>query len=286
MSVRHFLSWARELRVTWCAAPPPFFTLLLAEIQGDSRDAADLGLRTLFACGGAHDEDVAAALERIFRADFRNSYGATECGGIAINPVPPAVSKRGSVGISVGPEIRIVDESGQPLPVGELGEIVVRGPGVFRGYEADLGDNVDTFFGDWYRTGDLGYLDGDGYLFLTGRIKEVINRGGEKVAPLEIDEVLRSHPDIEDAAAFGVPHPVLGEDIAALVVLKRQQSGTDQIHRFAAERLSAFKLPRTLLVVPEIPRGPTGKVLRKRLASVFANELARAARMSDPTSRS
>jgi len=283
MSVRHFLSWAREFRVTWCAAPPPFFTSLLAEIQGDSRDAADLGLRTLFACGGAHDEDVAAALERIFRANFRNSYGATECGGIAINPVPPAVSKRGSVGISVGPEIRIVDESGESLPVGQLGEIVVRGPGVFRGYEADPGDNVDTFFDDWYRTGDQGYLDGDGYLFLTGRIKEIINRGGEKVAPLEIDEVLRSHPDIEDAAAFGVPHPVLGEDVAAAVVLKRAELGVDEILRFASKRLTAFKVPRRLLIRPEIPKGPTGKVQRRRLAVLLADELARAAQIGRPS---
>jgi acyl-CoA synthetase (AMP-forming)/AMP-acid ligase II len=186
------------------------------------------------------------------------------------------------VGISVGPEIRIVDESGEPLPVGQLGEIVVRGPGVFRGYEADPNENANTFFDKWYRTGDQGYLDGDGYLFLVGRIREIINRGGQKIAPLEIDEVLRSHPDVEEAAAFAVPHPVLGEDVAAVVVLKPSALSADQIHRFASERLSPFKVPRTLLIVPQIPKGPTGKVQRRRLAAVFADELVRAERQHHP----
>src|SRR5262249_15590926 len=142
MSVRHFLSWAREFHPTWCAAPPPFFPPLLAEVQRDGLDAVGLGIRMLFACGASHDEDVAATLERAFHATFRNAYGATECGGISINPTAPGVSKQGSVGVSIGPEIQIVDETGKSLPVGRLGEVVVRGPGVFRGYEADPNENA------------------------------------------------------------------------------------------------------------------------------------------------
>lgn len=272
-SAPHFLSWAREFRPTWCAAPPPFFRLLSLQIH---RSAPDLGLHTLFTCGAPLDEDDAAALERTFRAALRNSYGATECGGISINPPPPAVRKRGSAGVSVGLEIRIVDELGEPLPAGQHGEVAVRGPGVFRGYEMDPDENVDTFFGEWYRTGDEGYLDGDGYLFLTGRLKEVINRGGEKIAPLEIDQVLCSHPDVQDAATFPIPHPLFGEDIAAAVVLKGPRRGVDEIRRFASERLSAFKVPNKLLIVSEIPRGPTGKVQRIHLAARLADALARA----------
>jgi acyl-CoA synthetase (AMP-forming)/AMP-acid ligase II len=286
MGARRFLNWAQEFQPTWCAAPPPFFPSLLAELESEARDVTNLGIHTLVACGAHHDEGVAAILERTFRANFRNCYGATECGGISVNPVAPGINKRGSVGLSVGLQIRIVDETGESLPIGRLGEIVVCGPGVFRGYEADPHDNANTFFGEWYRTGDLGYFDGDGYLFLAGRAQEIINRGGEKIAPAEIEEVLRSHPDVEDAVAFAVPHPVLGEDVVAAVVLKPSAEGTDPIHRFAAERLSSFKLPQRLLVVPEIPKGPSGKVPRRRLASLVAAELARGSARTNPRVRS
>jgi oxalate---CoA ligase len=286
VSALHFLEWAGEFRPTWSAAPPSFFHALLSEFRRNGGDAKSLGLQTLFTCGAPLGESTAAEIEQTFQAPLRNSYGATECGGISINPAPPGIGKPGSVGVSVGPEIRIANESGEPLPVGQLGEVVVRGPGVFRGYEADPNQNANTFFGEWYRTGDQGYLDGDGYLFLTGRIQEIINRGGEKVAPLEIDEVLRSHPDVEDAAAFAVPHPVLGEDVAAAVVLKPSACAADQIRRFASERLSPFKVPSTLLIVSEIPKGPTGKVQRKRLAVLLADELARAAKIGRPSGTS
>jgi oxalate---CoA ligase len=283
VSAAHFLEWTRKFRPTWSAAPPSFFQALLSEFRRNGGDAKSLGLHTLFTCGAPLAESVIAEVEQTFQASLRNSYGATECGGISINPAPPGIAKPGSVGVSIGPEIRIVDESGGPLPVGQMGEVVVRGPGVFRGYEADPNQNANTFFGEWYRTGDQGYLDSDGYLFLVGRIQEIINRGGEKIAPLEIDEVLCSHPDVEEAAAFAVPHPVLGEDIAAALVLKPSARAADQIRRFASERLSPFKVPSTLLIVSEIPKGPTGKVQRRRLAVLLADELARAAQIGRPS---
>lgn len=281
-SARHFLRWAREFRPTWCGAPPPFFHSLLSEVHRNGYEATELGLRRLFTCGAPLDEDVAAALEQTLQTPLLNCYGATECGNISVTPASLAARKRGSAGISVGLEIRIVGASGDSLPEGQQGEIVVRGPGVFRGYEADPDDNANTFFGEWYRTGDLGYLDGDGYLFLVGRIQELINRGGEKIAPMEIDEVLRSHPDVEEAAAFAVPHALLGEDVAAVVVLKRPGVSADDIRRFASERLTGFKVPRRLLIVPEIPKGPTGKVQRRQLATLFADELARAEQSEKP----
>jgi len=273
MPARHFAGWVRAFRPTWCAASPPFFQLLYGEFQGHAEVLADLGLRTLFTCGAPLDERTLAGVEDMLGAPLRNSYGATECGGISINPAPPAQAKRGSVGLGVGLDIRIVDETGTDLPTGEAGEVVVRGPGVFRGYEADPDQNAGTFFGDWYRTGDQGYFDQDSYLFLTGRTQETINRGGQKIAPLEIDEVLQSHPDVVEAAAFAVPHRVLGEDVAAVVVTRPPGLDAEEIRRYAVERLSAFKVPRTILIVPAIPKGPTGKVQRRRLADIFSAEL-------------
>jgi oxalate---CoA ligase len=280
-STRHFLGWMREFQPTWCAAPPPFFHALLRDLGAGHSDVSKLGIRNLFSCGAPLDDIVISELERMFQAPLRNCYGTTECGNIAVTAVSHAARKPGSAGLSVGLEIAIADASGELLPRRQFGEIVVRGPGVFHGYDEDPNGNANTFFGDWYRTGDLGYLDEDGHLFLTGRIQEFINRGGEKVAPLEVDDVLRNHPAIEDAATFGVPHPVLGEDVVAAIVLSRE-ADPDEIYRFAAKHLSAFKLPRRILVVPAIPRGPTGKVQRKRLADFFADELTKPASKTPP----
>src|SRR5690606_26106763 len=141
-------------------------------------------------------------------------YGMTETAGvIASNPLPDAARKPGSVGLPAGPEVRIVDAAGVPLPAGQVGEVVVRGPGVMAGHEGGPGANAGAVFaGGWLRTGDQGRFDADGYLFLTGRIKEIINRGGEKISPWEVDEIARSHPAVADAAAFAVAHDSLGED--------------------------------------------------------------------------
>ncbi len=183
------------------------------------------------------------------------------------NPLPPRGRKPGSVGVPAGPEVAIMDEAGDLLPPGASGEIVIRGANVMRGYENNSTANESAFTRGWFRTGDQGFLDTDGYLFMTGRLKEMINRGGEKISPREIDEVLMNHPAVAQAIAFAMPHPKLGEEVAAAVVLLEQAAATEkEIREFAATRLADFKVPRKVMIVDEIPKGATGKLQRIGLA--------------------
>jgi acyl carrier protein len=169
-----------------------------------------------------------------------------------------------------------MDEANHLLPTGITGEVVIRGANVTRGYENNPTANADAFAQGWFRTGDQGYLDSDGYLFLTGRLKELINRGGEKVAPREVDDVLLEHPDVAQAVTFAVPHPTLGEDVAAAVVLREQAAATEpMIRHYLFGRLADFKIPSQVLIVNEIPKGATGKVQRIGLAEKFARRLMR-----------
>lgn len=168
-----------------------------------------------------------------------------------------------------------MDEAGRLLPAGEVGEVVIRGANVTTGYENNPQANQAAFINGWFRTGDQGRFDADGYLFLTGRLKEIINQGGEKVAPSEVDEVLTQHPAVAQAVAFPVPHPTLGEAVAAAIVLKTGAQATEQeVRDFAAARLAEFKIPKQILLVDEIPKGPTGKLQRIGLAEQLAGLLA------------
>jgi acyl carrier protein len=183
------------------------------------------------------------------------------------NPLRKGRRKPGSVGISAGPDLAIMDDMGHLLPVGEIGEVVIRGANVMAGYENNPAANGRAFSHGWFRTGDQGRFDADGDLFLTGRLKEIINRGGEKIAPREIDEILAQHPAIAEAITFAVPHATLGEDVAAAVVPRDDAAVTEaEIRRFAALRLADAKVPSRILLVREIPRGPTGKPQRIGLA--------------------
>lgn len=167
-----------------------------------------------------------------------------------------------------------MDESARRLGAGETGEIVIRGPNVTTGYEDNPDANASAFAGGWFRTGDLGYCDADGFCYLTGRIKEVINRGSEKISPREIDEVLLEHPAVGQAVAFAVPHPTLGEDIAAAVVLCANVTASPtEIRELAFQRLAAFKVPSRIIIVDAIPQGPTGKIQRVGLAAKLAQAL-------------
>ena len=171
----------------------------------------------------------------------------SEAGSIAQNPLPPAPRKSGSVGVSAGPDIAIVDDGGAFVGPDVAGEIVVRGPGTMSGYEDDPDANRRAFHEGWFRTGDSGHLDAEGYLFITGRIKEIINRGGMKVAPAEIDEALMRHPAVADAVAFGVPHPTLGEDVAAAVVVRESATvSVQELREFAFVHLAPHKVPSTI----------------------------------------
>jgi oxalate---CoA ligase len=178
------------------------------------------------------------------------------------------------VGVAAGPEVRLMDAAGRFVPPGAEGEIVIRGPNVTRGYAANPAANAGAFVPDpdgagepWFRTGDQGVFDADGYLAISGRLKEIINRGGEKVAPREVDDVLQAHPAVQQVVTFALPHSKLGEDVAAAVVLAAGQAVSEQeLRDFAQARLAAFKVPRTIVFLDEIPKGVTGKLQRIGLA--------------------
>jgi acyl-CoA synthetase (AMP-forming)/AMP-acid ligase II len=187
---------------------------------------------------------------------------------MASNPLPPAPRKSGSVGLGVGVDVAIMDEAGSLLAKGERGEVVVRGGNVVDGYENNPEDNASAFTGGWFRTGDQGYLDEDGYLALTGRLKELINRGGEKISPLEIDDVLLRHPAVAEALAFAVPHKSLGEDVHAAVVLKAEAS-EKELRDHCARSLADFKVPRQIHILDALPRGATGKLQRISMAKTL-----------------
>jgi acyl-CoA synthetase (AMP-forming)/AMP-acid ligase II len=189
---------------------------------------------------------------------------------MASNPLPSGVQKPGFVGRAAGPEIRILDENGDVVPTGSEGEICVKGANVTVGYENNPSANAASFINGWFRTGDQGYLDADGYLKITGRIKEIINRGGEKVSPLEVDDVLLEHPAVRQAVTFAMPHKSLGEEVAAAVVIAEGASLTpSQLQDFASNTLAAYKVPRKIVILDEVPKGPTGKVQRIGLAKLL-----------------
>jgi acyl-CoA synthetase (AMP-forming)/AMP-acid ligase II len=211
-------------------------------------------------------------MERVFGVPVLEAYGMTEASHqMSSNPKPPAVRKPGSVGPGTGVRIAIMDDAGKLLAVGERGEVVIRGPNVVSGYENNPEANAKAFTDGWFRTGDQGYLDGDQYLTLTGRIKELINRGGEKIGPREIDEVLLSHPAVAEAVCFGVPHPAWGEEVEAVVVLKQEQkdTGEAEILTHCKERLADFKRPKRIHITQSIPRTATGKIQRSAVAKAM-----------------
>ncbi len=214
-------------------------------------------------------------LEQALGAAVVEGYGLTETGTHTFcNPQPPHARKARSVGISLGAEVMIASETGDPLPAGQIGEVFLRGDNVIHGYEDAPEENAQLFWNGWFRTGDLAYLDADGYLFLTGRKKEMINRGGEKIAPREVEETLLAHEAVQDAACFGVPHPRLGEEVAGAVVLRagRQASARD-LRRFLMARKAGFLGMARIYFVDALPRNAGGKVLRRELAARFANQL-------------
>ncbi len=244
----------------------------LTRLRG-SREAPAARLRFLRSSSAALPEPTRRELEARFEAPVIEAYGMTEAAHqMASNPLPPAVRKAGTVGRATGCEIAVMDEAGQRLQAGERGEIVIRGPSVMTGYDHNPAANAEAFRDGWLRTGDLGRLDGEGYLTLDGRLKEIINRGGEKIVPREIDEALSTHPAIAQAVAFAIPHASLGEDVAVAVVLRHGAPvDAERLRTYLAERLAPFKVPRKLL--DAIPLGPTGKLQRSRLAELLAHAL-------------
>ncbi len=264
-----FFAWLDEVKPTWYTAVPTMHQAILARADRNAEIAARSRLRLIRSSSASLPPQVMAELERTFRAPVIESYGMTEAAHqMASNPLPPRPRKPGSVGLAAGPEIAVMDEAGKLLARGETGEVVIRGPNVTPGYEANPEANAKAFTNGWFRTGDQGVLDGEGYLRLTGRLKELINRGGEKVSPLEVDEVLMDHPAVQQVVTFAVPHDKLGEEVAAAVVLRDGKTASErELREFAARRLADFKVPRRIVLLPEIPKGATGKLQRIGLAA-------------------
>ncbi|WP_314959246.1 non-ribosomal peptide synthetase [Bradyrhizobium cosmicum] len=265
-----FFDWMRELRPTWYTAVPTIHRALLTAAEANPDRARSSSLRVIRSASSSLAPAILNGLEAMFGVPVLETYGMTEAASqIAANPFE--LRKVGSVGRAAGPEIAIMDETGRVLGSGEHGEIMLRGPNMSRGYYNDEAATQAAFRNGWFRTGDLGYLDADGYLFIVGRIKDVINRGGQKISPLEVEDVLLSHPAVLEAGVFAVPHPKLGDNVAAVVVLRRNSEATsDQLRRFARKRLAAYKVPSLIRSVAALPKGASGKVRRNALADLIA----------------
>jgi len=273
-----FFSWLDEAKPSWYTAVPTMHQAILARAERNAESVARAKLRFIRSSSSSLAPQVMAELERVFRAPVIEAYGMTEAAHqMASNPLPPKSRKPGSVGLPAGPDIAIMDEAGTLLPRGATGEIVIRGANVTLGYEANPKANASAFTNGWFRTGDQGSMDAEGYLSLTGRLKEIINRGGEKISPREVDEVLMDHPAVAQAVTFAMPHDKLGEEVAAAIVLREGQRATDrEIREFAAKRLADFKVPRKVIFLDEIPKGATGKLQRIGLHEKLADRLGAA----------
>ena len=264
-----FFGWMDEAKPTWYTAVPTMHQAIVGRASKNKDVIARHPLRFMRSSSSSMPPQVIKELEEAFGAPLVESYGMTEAAHqMASNPLPPAVRKPGSVGVAAGPEVAIMSEDGAVLARGETGEIVIRGPNVTRGYENNPKANAEGFAHGWFRTGDQGVMDAEGYLSITGRLKEIINRGGEKVSPREVDEILMDHPAVAQVVCFGMPHAKLGEEVAAVVVLREGQAATErELQQFVSARAADYKVPKKILFMDEIPKGATGKLQRIGLAA-------------------
>jgi len=263
-----FFASLEQAAPTWYTGVPTMHQAILARADRNRGIIEKSALRFIRSSSASLAPSVMVALEETFAVPVIESYGMTEAAHqMASNPLPPGKRKPGSVGMSAGPRIAIMDELNNLLEVGAPGEIVIRGDNVTSGYLNNPNANEENFSDGWFRTGDQGVMDEEGYLTITGRLKEIINRGGEKISPREVDDVLMDHRAVQQVITFAVPHPKLGEDVAAAIVLREGERATaEEIRAFAGERLARFKVPKTVLFLDEIPKGATGKLQRIGLA--------------------
>jgi acyl-CoA synthetase (AMP-forming)/AMP-acid ligase II len=263
-----FYRWFAEANPTWYTAVPTIHQAVLARASHNQTAVEATRLRFIRSCSAALPPTVAVRLETLFKCPVIEAYGMTEAAHqIASNPLPPMRRKIGTVGLPVGTEVAILDDQLNATGRNQSGHIVIRGTNVFSGYANNPKANATSFTDGWFRTGDIGFIDDDGYLTVTGREREIIIRGGEKIALREIDDVLYAHPAVDQAAAFSIPHAVLGEEIGALVVLRNGSYADEyEIKDFIAARLAKFKIPRRVIFGDHIPKGATGKLQRSDLA--------------------
>ena len=277
-----FWRLAADFGATWYSAVPTIHQLLVSRSSPEAgRPAGAQRLRFIRSCSAPLAPRLMSDLEDAFGAPVLEAYGMTEAAHqMASNPLPPASRQPGSVGRSTGTtQIRTMDAAGRILKAGERGEVVIRGANVFTGYEGNPETNTASFADGWFRTGDQGFLDEAGGLTLTGRLKEMIIRGGEKISPLEVDEVLLAHPLIAEAVAFGVPHATWGEEVVAAVVLTSDVEATEaELISYCKEKLADFKRPKQIFITSAIPRTATGKILRRTVADAFSAAVKRAPR--------
>ncbi len=269
-----FLDLAETQNITWYSGVPTMHQAILLRAQKNSDKAKKLNLRFIRSSSASLPPAIFEELNNIFQTPVIEAYGMTEATHqMASNPLPPAIQKPGLVGMPAGPEICIMNDKNEKLSQGEIGEICIKGDNVTNGYENNPEANKQSFVNDWFRTGDEGFFDEDGYLKISGRLKEIINKGGEKISPLEVDNILMDFLPIDQALCFGYKDKMLGEDIAVAIKLKENKSCTeDDIKSYANEKLAKFKIPKKIFIVEDIPKGATGKLQRIGLAKKFGLE--------------
>ncbi len=260
---------------TWYSAVPTIHQSVLKLANADATLAEASRFRLIRSSSASLAPPLMHALESVFEVPVIEAYGMTEAAHqMACNPLPPGERKAGSVGLPAGPQIAIMDEDGELLPADRIGEIVIRGENVMAGYLNNPDANATAFTNSWFRTGDQGSLDNDGYLRITGRLKEIVNRGGEKISPREVDEVLMTHPGVAQVVAFAIPHESLGEDLVAAVVIREGADLTEEaLREHAFSHLATFKVPSQIVFVDTVPKGPTGKLQRIGLHEKLARAL-------------
>ena len=263
-----FFGWMQEAHPTWYTAVPTMHQAILGRARNNADVIAANPLRFIRSSSSSLPPQVLAELEATFTTTVVEAYGMTEAAHqMASNPLQPGARKPGTVGLPAGPEVEIMDDDGALLDAGGVGEIVIRGDNVTGGYENNPKANAEAFTHGWFRTGDQGVKDNDGFITITGRLKEIINRGGEKISPREVDEILMDHPAVLQVVTFGIPHEKWGEEVGAVVVLREGETATERdLRNFVGTRAASFKVPSKILFMDEIPKGATGKLQRIGLA--------------------
>ena len=263
-----FFKWLDNTKPTWYTAVPTMHQTILARAMRNKNIINTNHLRFIRSSSASLPESVMQELEKTFNTPVIESYGMTEAAHqMTSNPLPPQKRKSGSVGIPAGPEVRIMSSNSilENDKTERKGQIAIKGENVTEGYLKNSKANSENFFKNWFLTGDEGYFDKDGYLIISGRLKEIINRGGEKISPLEVDEILTKHPDVQQVVTFSIPHPKLGEDVAAAVVLKKDidiKIAEQNLKNYCKDKLADFKIPKKIFFMEEIPKGATGKIQR------------------------
>ena len=269
-----FLELAKSQKITWYSGVPTMHQAILLRAEKNKILAKNLNLKFIRSSSASLPPAIFEKLKVTFKTSVIEAYGMTEATHqMTSNPLPPGLQKPGFVGLPAGPKICIMNKKNETLENGQIGEICIKGDNVTKGYEKNPEANKKSFVNEWFRTGDEGYFDQDGYLKISGRLKEIINKGGEKISPLEIDNVLMDFPYIDQAVCFGFKDKMLGEDIGAVIKLKNEKDcSINDIKLYASKRLTKFKVPKKIFIVNEIPKGPTGKLQRIGLAKKFGLE--------------